>query len=162
MQRDWRQAEHHARHALRLKLAVHDVTGIALTLDLLARIATETGAHERAAVLLGAADHTWTGIDRDRWGSATLKATRGDSETRSRTALGPPGFRRAYERGRGLGADLAETVDYAVHDTVPRDLAHPRGRSAPHRPSDDREVLLDGRRVVADLLRDVKVIIRWL
>lgn len=130
VQRDWRQAEHHARHALRLKLAVHDVTGIALTLDLLARIATETGAHERAAVLLGAADHTWTGIDRDRWGSATLKATRSDSETRSRTALGPPGFRRAYERGRGLGADLAETVDYAVHDTVPRDANAARPRPA--------------------------------
>ncbi|MFE6625279.1 ATP-binding protein [Streptomyces sp. NPDC057740] len=121
VQRDWQRAEHHARHALRLKLAVHDVTGIALTLDLLARVATETGAHERAAVLLGAADHTWTGIDRDRWGSATLKATRSDSETRSRAALGPPGFRRAYERGRGLGADLAETVDYAVHGTVPRE-----------------------------------------
>ncbi|MFE7275435.1 ATP-binding protein [Streptomyces sp. NPDC057623] len=118
VQRDWQQADHHARHALRLKLAVHDVTGSALTLDLLARIATETGAHERAAVLLGAADHTWAGIDRDRWGSAALKATRRDSETRSREALGPPGFRRAYERGRGLGAGLAETVDYAVHDAL--------------------------------------------
>ncbi|MFE0252032.1 ATP-binding protein [Streptomyces sp. NPDC059010] len=114
VRRDWVRAEHQAREALRLKLAVHDVTGIALTLDLLARIATETGAHERAAVLLGAADHTWSGIDRDRWGSATLKATRRDSETRARAALTRPAFQRAYERGTALG--LPETVDYAVTD----------------------------------------------
>ncbi|MGW6733191.1 LuxR C-terminal-related transcriptional regulator [Streptomyces sp. NPDC055013] len=122
---DWRRAEHHARHALRLKLAVHDVIGIALTLDLLARAAAETGTHERAAVLLGAADHTWAGIDRDRWGSAALKSTRRDSEMRAREALGQPGFRRAYERG--LGLDLAQTVDYAVHDRRhPHRPAHPR------------------------------------
>ncbi|KOG14194.1 ATP-binding protein [Streptomyces viridochromogenes] len=131
VRRDWQQADQHARHALRLKLAVHDVTGIALTLDLLARIATETGAHERAAVLLGAADHTWAGIDRDRWGSAALKATRRDSESRSREVLGPPDFRRAYERGRGLGADLAETVHYAVHDAGPREAKGGRSGS-PH------------------------------
>lgn len=131
VQRDWPQADLHARHALRLKLTVHDVIGIALTLDLLARIATETGAHERAAVLLGAADHIWAGIDHDRWGSAALKATRRDSETRSREVLGPPGFRRAYERGRGLGAGLAETVDYAVHDTGPREVNAGRSGS-PH------------------------------
>ncbi|MGI5377880.1 ATP-binding protein [Streptomyces sp. CA-251387] len=114
VQRDWRRAEHHARQALRLKLAVHDVIGIALTLDLLARIATETGAHERAAVLLGAADRTWSGIDRDRWGSAALNSTRHDSEARAREALDRPAFRRAYDRGTGLG--LAETVDFALTD----------------------------------------------
>ncbi|KUL20882.1 ATP-binding protein [Streptomyces regalis] len=119
VQRDWRRAEHHARHALRLKLAVHDVIGIALTLDLLARIATQAGAHERAAVLLGAADRIWAGIDRNRWGSATLNSTRHDSETRASEALGRPDFQRAYERGAGL--DLAETVEYAAHDaTGPR------------------------------------------
>ena len=42
---DWPRAERHAREALRLKLAVHDIIGIALTLDLLASIATERGAH---------------------------------------------------------------------------------------------------------------------
>ncbi|MDO0912148.1 LuxR C-terminal-related transcriptional regulator [Streptomyces sp. DT2A-34] len=114
VQRDWRRAEHHARHALRLKLAVHDVTGIALTLDLLAHIATQAGAPERAAVLLGAADRIWAGIDRGRWGSAALNSTRRDSETRAGEALGRPAFQRAYERGAAL--DLAEAVEYAVHD----------------------------------------------
>ncbi|WP_228044341.1 LuxR C-terminal-related transcriptional regulator [Streptomyces ferrugineus] len=115
---DWQRAEHHARQALRLKLAVHDVTGIALTLDLLARTATETGSHERAAVLLGAADRTWTAVDRDRWGSRSLKATRRDSETRARQALGPPDYGRAYDSGAAL--DLARAVEYAVDDTAIR------------------------------------------
>ncbi|MFG1672009.1 ATP-binding protein [Streptomyces sp. Y7] len=114
VQRDWARAEQHARQALRLKIAVHDVIGIALTLDLLARTAVERGIHERAAALLGAADRTWTAIDRDRWGSATLKATRRDSETRAREGLGPADYRRAYERGAAL--DLARTVEYAVGD----------------------------------------------
>ncbi|MFE5818010.1 ATP-binding protein [Streptomyces sp. NPDC056479] len=135
VQRDWQRAEHHARHALRLKLAVHDVIGIALTLDLLARTATETGAQERAAVLLGAADRTWSAIDRDRWGSASLKSTRRESETRAREALGPPDYRRAYERGAGL--DLTETVEYAVDDgrRPPRPTAgrKPNGRPRPGR-----------------------------
>ncbi|MFI5551063.1 LuxR C-terminal-related transcriptional regulator [Streptomyces sp. NPDC051738] len=113
VQRDWRRAEHHARQALRLKLAVHDVLGIALTLDLLAGVATQTGAHERAAVLLGTADRTWSAIDRDRWGSAALNAARHDTETRARAALDGPAFRRAYERGTALG--LTESVDYAIN-----------------------------------------------
>ncbi|MBT2417932.1 LuxR family transcriptional regulator [Streptomyces sp. ISL-22] len=137
VQRDWRRAEHHARHALRLKLAVHDVTGIALTLDLLARIATETGDHERAAVLLGAADRTWAGIDRDRWGSKALNSTRHDSETSAREALPRPDYQRAYERGAGLG--LAETVDYAVHDgrqpQRPTTARKPNGRPRPAHPT---------------------------
>ncbi|MGW6908343.1 LuxR C-terminal-related transcriptional regulator [Streptomyces sp. NPDC054940] len=130
VQRDWRRAEHHARQALRLKLAVHDVIGIALTLDLLAAIATETGAHERAAVLLGTADRTWSAIDRDRWGSAALNATRHDSETRAREALDGPAFRRAYERGTALG--LAETVDYAINDgRKPKQSKQPKDPGRP-------------------------------
>ncbi|WP_405595287.1 ATP-binding protein [Streptomyces sp. NBC_01092] len=132
VQRDWPRAEHHARQALRLKLAVHDVIGIALTLDLLARTATEQGAHERAAVLLGAADRTWAAIDRDRWGSATLKSARRESETRAREALGPPDYERAHERGAAL--DLTRTVEYAVGDTVrPRPPTATREGNGRHR-----------------------------
>ncbi|WP_432194904.1 ATP-binding protein [Streptomyces sp. bgisy027] len=116
VRRDWHRAEHHARHALRLKIAVHDVIGIALTLDLLARTAVEQGTHERAAALLGAADRTWTAIDRGRWGSATLTSARRDSEARARAGLGPSDYRRAYERGAAL--DLARTVEYAVGDAT--------------------------------------------
>ncbi len=114
VKQDWPRAEQHAREALRLKLAVHDVIGIALTLDLAALIATRGGAHERAAVLLGGADRVWTAVDRDRWGAQTLITTRLDSERRALEAVGRSSFRQAYDRGAGL--DLAEIVAYALQE----------------------------------------------
>jgi len=115
VQGDWDRAEAHARDALRRKLAVRDVIGIGLTLDLLAQTAARRGAHERAAVLLGGADRVWADVDRDRWGSQALGATRRDSETRARRAVGAAAFERAYARGGALGLD--GTVGYAVDDT---------------------------------------------
>ncbi|WP_329337588.1 LuxR C-terminal-related transcriptional regulator [Streptomyces sp. NBC_01352] len=114
VKRDWPRAERHAREALRLKLAVHDVIGIALTLDLAALIATQGGAHERAAVLLGGADRVWTAVDRDRWGSPALSTTRLDSERRALDAVGRSSFQQAYDRGAALG--LTEIVGYALQE----------------------------------------------
>ncbi|MFF4502154.1 ATP-binding protein [Streptomyces sp. NPDC001401] len=111
---DWQEAGRQAREALRLKLAVHDVTGIALTLDLLAHIATRAGAHEHAAALLGGADRTWADIDRDRWGSTDLGSIRRGSGERALDALGQATFGRSYEKGSALG--LAEIVAYATQD----------------------------------------------
>ena len=115
---DWDEAGRHAREALRLKLAVHDVTGIALTLDLLAHIATRVGAHEHAAALLGGADRTWADIDRDRWGSTYLAAIRRDSGERTLAALGQAAFERSYAKGGALG--LAELVGYATEGGEPQ------------------------------------------
>ncbi|MGV9554271.1 LuxR C-terminal-related transcriptional regulator [Streptomyces sp. NPDC003522] len=50
---DWERAERHGREALRLKLAVHDVVGMGLTLDLLARIAAERGTPDTASGTTG-------------------------------------------------------------------------------------------------------------
>ncbi|MFF4251457.1 ATP-binding protein [Streptomyces sp. NPDC001663] len=124
VKKDWPDAERHAREALRLKLAVHDVTGIALTLDLLAHIATEAGAHERAATLLGGADRTWADIDRDRWGSTTLGDIRRGSGEQVLDAMGQAAFERSYETGGALG--LAEIVAYAMQDEQPRQPAPAR------------------------------------
>lgn len=109
---DWWEAERHALEALRLKLAVHDVLGIGLTLDLLARIAAERGDHDRAAVLLGGADRAWADVDRNRFGSAALNSTRTSSEARVREAVGGAAFHRAHERGAALG--LHDIVGYAL------------------------------------------------
>ncbi|WP_198536267.1 helix-turn-helix domain-containing protein, partial [Streptomyces resistomycificus] len=114
VKQDWPCAERHAREALRLKLAVHDVTGIALTLDLAALIASHVGAHERAAVLLGGADRVWAAVDRNRWGSQALCTTRRDSEQRALEAIGRPAFVHAYDRGAGLA--LAEIVGCALQE----------------------------------------------
>ncbi|MEU3887463.1 LuxR C-terminal-related transcriptional regulator [Streptomyces sp. NPDC029041] len=100
---DWSRAERHAREALRLKLAVHDVIGIALTLDLLASVAAARGEHEHAAVLLGGADRVWADIDTGRWGSRTLNSVRRDSEEQAARALGREAFERAHRRGAALG-----------------------------------------------------------
>ncbi|MER5214168.1 LuxR C-terminal-related transcriptional regulator [Streptomyces sp. NPDC002838] len=114
VKKDWPRAERHIREALRLKLALNDVLGIALTLDLAALIATQGGAHERAAVLLGGADRVWIAVDRNRWGSQALAATRRDSERRALDAVGRSAFTQAYERGADLG--LAEIVGYALQE----------------------------------------------
>ncbi|MFH8660027.1 ATP-binding protein [Streptomyces afghaniensis] len=154
VRRDWARAERHAREALRLKLAVHDVIGIALTLDLLASIATERGAHRHAAVLLGGADRVWADIDAARWGARTLNAARRDSEERACLALGRDAFERAHRRGAGLG--LADLVGQALQEPA---RPHPRESRAPH---DDTPVRLTPRetevaRLVAEGLANQQI-----
>jgi predicted ATPase/DNA-binding CsgD family transcriptional regulator len=120
---DRTRAERHAREALRLKFAVHDVIGIALTLDLLALIAVERGAHEHAAVLLGGADRVWADIDAGRWGARTLTSARRDCEERAGRALGREAFERAHRRGGALA--LAELVGHALQEPATAESAAP-------------------------------------
>ncbi|MFD5482545.1 ATP-binding protein [Streptomyces hawaiiensis] len=154
---DWPRAERHAREALRLKLAVHDVIGIALTLDLLASIAAERGAHEHAAVLLGGADRVWADIDTGRWGSHTLNSARRDSEERVGRALGREAFERAHRRGGALG--LAELVGHALHETG---RPHPGDTATAPPPPDGTTVRLTRRetevaRLVAEGLANQQI-----
>ncbi|MFK0281209.1 ATP-binding protein [Streptomyces sp. NPDC090499] len=128
---DWRQAEPRAREALRRKREVHDVIGIGLTLDLLARIADGLGDAERTAVLLGGADRVWSDIDRDRWGSTALNSARRDCETHARAALGQGGYERAYGRGAAFG--LAQAVAYALDEQPQPPPRQPESRTAPAR-----------------------------
>ncbi|MEV0223665.1 LuxR C-terminal-related transcriptional regulator [Streptomyces sp. NPDC050704] len=131
--KEWHRAEPHAREALSRKLAVHDVIGIGLTLDLLVVITAARGAHERAAVLLGGSDRVWDGIDSNRFGSTTYNSARRDSERRVREAVGPGDFERAYRRGGGLG--LTEIVSYALQES--ERPAVPRPRRADGNPPPD-------------------------
>ncbi|MCF3132559.1 ATP-binding protein [Streptomyces olivochromogenes] len=126
---DWPRAASYACRALRLKLDVHDVIGIGLTLDLLALITAKGGDTERAAVLLGGADRVWSDIDRDRWGSTALNSARRDGEKRVREEVGERAYDEAYGRGGGLG--LAGIVAYALRD--PREPALRREPDPPQR-----------------------------
>ncbi|MFJ6390569.1 ATP-binding protein [Streptomyces sp. NPDC091972] len=128
VKQDWPRAEQYAREALRLKLAVNDLIGLALTLDLTARIATELSGHERAAVLLGGADRAWAAVDRDRWGSEALNSVRRETESRAGRALGAA-FTAAYDRGASL--TLTELVGYALQEPGLPDATPP---PAPDRP----------------------------
>ncbi|WP_370869133.1 LuxR C-terminal-related transcriptional regulator [Streptomyces sp. CRCS-T-1] len=154
VRRDWPRAERHAREALRLKHAVHDIIGIALTLDLLASIAAERGAHRHAALLMGGADRVWADIDTGRWGAHTLNSVRRDSEERATRALGRDAFERAHRRGGGLG--LAELVGQALQEP-----ARPRPAASPA-PQDDTTVRLTRResevaRLVAEGLANQQI-----
>ncbi|MFJ8714652.1 LuxR C-terminal-related transcriptional regulator [Streptomyces violaceus] len=144
VRRDWPRAERHAREALRLKHAVHDIIGMALTLDLLASIAGERGAHRHAALLMGGADRVWGDIDTGRWGAHTLNSVRRDSEERACRALGRDAFERAHRRGGGLG--LAELVGQALQEP-----ARPRPGDSPA-PHDDTTVRLTRRETEVALL----------
>ncbi|MFI6564781.1 LuxR C-terminal-related transcriptional regulator [Streptomyces sp. NPDC050534] len=109
----------------------------ALTLDLLAHIATREGAHEHAAALLGGADRTWADIDRDRWGSADLNCLRRGSEEQARGALGQAAFERSYEKGGALG--LEELVAHATEgeqSQPPGTVRKVNGRRGPCAPQD--------------------------
>ncbi|MGX1622823.1 ATP-binding protein, partial [Streptomyces sp. NPDC055506] len=154
VRRDWPRAERHAREALRLKHAVHDIIGIALTLDLLASIAAERGAHRHAALLMGGADRVWADIDTGRWGAHTLNSVRRDSEEQACRALGRDAFERAHRRGGGLG--LAELVGQALQEP-----ARPRPGDSPA-PHDDTAVRLTRRetevaRLVAEGLANQQI-----
>ena len=122
--KEWHRAESHARAALRHKLAVHDVIGIGLTLDLLVVVTAARGAHEHAAVLLGGADRLWSGIDGNCFGSTRYNSARRESEARVREAVGPGNFERAYRRGGGL--DLSGIVSYALQEPGRPDAPVPR------------------------------------
>ncbi|MEU0585871.1 LuxR C-terminal-related transcriptional regulator [Streptomyces sp. NPDC006132] len=150
VRRDWPRAERHAREALRLKVAVHDVIGMALTLDLLASIAAERGAHEHAAVLLGGADRVWADIDTGRWGAHTLNSARRDSEEKTCRALGREAFERAHRRGGGLG--LAELVAHALQEPA---RPHPGESTADRPPHENSAVRLTRRETeVAQLVAE--------
>ncbi|GGS81882.1 ATP-binding protein [Streptomyces violaceus] len=154
VRRDWPRAERHARESLRLKHAVHDIIGMALTLDLLASIAGERGAHRHAALLMGGADRVWADIDTGRWGAHTLNSVRRDSEERACRALGREAFERAHRRGGGLG--LAELVGQALQEP-----ARPRPGDSPA-PHDDTAIRLTRRetevaRLVAEGLANQQI-----
>ncbi|MEV8553019.1 LuxR C-terminal-related transcriptional regulator [Streptomyces glaucescens] len=142
VKRDWPRAERHAREALRRKLAVHDIVGIGLTLDLLAQIAGHHDAPERAAVLLGGADRVWAGVDRDRWGSAALGTARDGTETRARAALGAPAFDRAYAHGAAL--TLPGLAGYALEEHRPPEPERPRGAPLTRRETQVAQLVAEG------------------
>ncbi|MFE9676159.1 LuxR C-terminal-related transcriptional regulator [Streptomyces sp. NPDC006259] len=96
---DWERAEHHGREALRLKLAVHDVVGMGLTLDLLARVTAERGGVGRRAA--GAVER----------GVADRRAA--DRKAGDRGAV----ERMAVDRGAAVcGAEGRGVADRAVAD----------------------------------------------
>jgi DNA-binding CsgD family transcriptional regulator len=112
---DRRLAEVQARAGAATKHAIDDRAGLQLLLETLAWMAAEGGVHERAAILLGAAENV-------RKASGLIIS---DAQTQqhegsiavARDGLGPRRYREAYERGFAMA--VGDAVAFATEDRLP-------------------------------------------
>jgi predicted ATPase/DNA-binding CsgD family transcriptional regulator len=116
----WRQGETERptaliQDSLRAKAAFNDRIGISVCIEGLAWIAATRGSHERAALLLGAAQAVALGAGESLFGLAHLIADHDRCQARTRRALGERGFQAAFDRGALLSLDAA--VAEALQET---------------------------------------------
>jgi predicted ATPase/DNA-binding CsgD family transcriptional regulator len=120
----WRQgdkqlAEVQARAGAAFKHAIDDRSGLQLLFETLAWMAAEGGAHQRAAIILGSAEHV-----RKSSGIDVPDAQRQQHERSIALALDALGQRlydEAYERGLTMTID--DAVVFAVEDRLPTPAA---------------------------------------
>ena len=122
-------AGEHGRQAILAARAGKARPYLVQAVDVLSWIAATGGDHERAAVLLGAADALWKEFGlhllRD---SPHFSVPRGECEKTSRAVLGETAFGAALARGAGLGLD--EVLAYAVGQAPPAVAPLADGRPA--------------------------------
>jgi predicted ATPase/DNA-binding CsgD family transcriptional regulator len=129
-------ADEHGRQALLTARAGAARPYLVQAVDVVAAIAASLGDHTRAAVLLGGSDALWK-----NFGLAVLRDSphfatpRRECEKNSRAALGPAGFRAAFDRGVALGLD--GVIGYATGRQPA--AGSPEPRSAPSGPLTRRE-----------------------
>jgi predicted ATPase/DNA-binding CsgD family transcriptional regulator len=106
------KAYEHARDALRSKSELNDQVGTPYCVELLSWVAACLGDPRRSVVLFGAAEKMWEPIGGPLLGSEILLKWSGESQARSREALGD----RAYDDARQEGARLSrdEIIAYAL------------------------------------------------
>jgi predicted ATPase len=106
------EAMSNATEALRLKRYFHDVLGIVLAVELLARLAVDLGRPERAAQLLGGAQTNWRFFGLPQLGSPFFTLEHEQCVKECRQALGDETYERLFQRGAGLGLD--DVIDFAM------------------------------------------------
>jgi DNA-binding CsgD family transcriptional regulator len=112
---DRQLAEVQARAGAATKHVIDDRSGLQLLLETLAWMAAEGGAHDRAAMLLGSAEHV-----RQATGLEVPDAQRQQHEHSIALALGglgPRPYDLAYERGFTMTTE--DAVAFAVDDRLP-------------------------------------------
>lgn len=112
----WTVASACTKDCLRLKLAFHDVLGIAQSLELQAWIAAGAGHHKVAAVLLGVARRYWPTDSLPLFGSEYFMAHHEACETHTRRALGNERFDTAFRQGGRLS--LAQGITFALEEKL--------------------------------------------
>jgi predicted ATPase/DNA-binding CsgD family transcriptional regulator len=135
---DLAEATGYARECLAIHQAFHNLTGIALVVELLASL---DGSPHRTAALHGIADRLWQVLGRRMFGSAYLDAVHREAAGRARHALGDEGYDEGFRFGAGLALD--EAVEYGLHDEP----------AAPWTPGEP-ELLTPREREVAELLAE--------
>ena len=109
---DAASATTHARAALEGWWQLHNTTGSALTVDLLASATAAQDEGERAARLLGLGQQIWQTIGLSQMGSAKLRAARQACERQAREAIGDTAYEAAYKTGMEMDPD--DGIAYAL------------------------------------------------
>jgi DNA-binding CsgD family transcriptional regulator/tetratricopeptide (TPR) repeat protein len=98
--------------SLRLRVRRNDLMGTIFSVEALAWIAASRQQHERAAVLLGAADGLWQSTGTTPDSNQPMAGHHRDCERQAWQALGEAAFQVAYQRGLELPAK--DAVAYAL------------------------------------------------
>ncbi|MBZ4015063.1 hypothetical protein CCS38_04755 [Streptomyces purpurogeneiscleroticus] len=107
----------YARAALEVKRRLHDSLGCALALDVLAVATGAGGQSERAAWLLGLAQHTWDTIGLPQAGIPEFVAARRSCERQARDTLGDRAYKATFHTG--YETDLDTGLAYALDPPEP-------------------------------------------
>ncbi|WP_046471866.1 ATP-binding protein [Allosalinactinospora lopnorensis] len=102
----------HARDAIKGWHPLHNIPGIALTLDTLAPAVAAQGYGKRAARLLGITQRIWQMVGRPQMGSPELIAAREACEHRTREAVGDAAYEAEYRAG--LETEPEDGIAYAL------------------------------------------------
>lgn len=108
------EATSNAREALRLKRYFHDVLGIGLAIEVVARQALEDGRPTLAAMLMGGGQANWRTFGMPQMGSPFFNSEHDCCVKECRRALGDEAHEAAFSQGRTLS--LEELIVLALGD----------------------------------------------
>jgi len=137
------EAETLLLRSVELKRPFHDITGLALSFDVLAWVLAAKGEATRAARIVGAASALWSTFGADLFGTEFFKMMRARCEGAARDALGSATYED--EVRRGAVATLDETLRLLLDD-------EPSGSGSAHKAVDS--LLTKREREVARLVAD--------
>ena len=100
--------------ALQVKQEIGDVLGIAFTLEILGWLAARSGAHQRAAWLLGGADPLWERAGGRLAATATFERLHAEAVTRCSNALSEKRFAELF--ARGVLHPVESMIAFALND----------------------------------------------
>ncbi|GIH76522.1 hypothetical protein Plo01_29510 [Planobispora longispora] len=109
----------HAREALRLKRYFHDVLGIGLTVELIAKLALEDGQALLASQLMGGGQQNWRTYGLPQLGSPFFNSEHDRCIKECKRLLGEQVHEEAFSQGKRLS--LEELIELALGDQEPDD-----------------------------------------